>query len=76
MEAVRECKILRFQRINRNGRGDPAPTLTMRIQGTFGTVWDLFIYVKVGARFPRPHPVGVFSGSLPGDNPGDRIIFS
>jgi hypothetical protein len=37
------------------GRGDPAPTLTFRIHKTFGTIRNLATFVKVGARFPRPH---------------------
>jgi hypothetical protein len=39
-----------------NGRGDPAPTLTMRIYNAFETIRHLFISVKVGPRFPRPLP--------------------
>jgi hypothetical protein len=38
--------------------------LTFRIYGAFGTIRDLFIFVKVGARFPRPHLAGVFSDIL------------
>jgi hypothetical protein len=37
-----------------NGRGDPAPTLTMRVYKAFETIRRLFVFVKVGARFPRP----------------------
>jgi len=43
-----------------------APTLTMRIYVAFGTIGEHFIYVKVGARFPRPHRVAVFSDKLLG----------
>jgi len=31
-----------------------APTLTFRAYRAFGIIRDLFIFVKVGARFPRP----------------------
>jgi hypothetical protein len=31
-----------------------APTLTFPSYETFGIIQDLFIFVKVGARFPRP----------------------
>jgi len=41
-----------------------APTLTIRVYAAFGIIGEHFIYVKVGARFPRPHLVGVFSDSL------------
>jgi len=54
-----------------NGRGNPAPTLTIRIFGAFETIRIHFIYVKVGTRFPRPCIVAAFSGSLPGE---DSII--
>jgi antitoxin (DNA-binding transcriptional repressor) of toxin-antitoxin stability system len=40
--------------------------LTIRIYGAFGTIQDHFIYVKVGARFPRPHRVAAFSDRLLG----------
>jgi hypothetical protein len=46
------------------GRGNPAPTFTMRIHGAFGTIPNLFIFVKVGARFPRPHLFYVLSDVL------------
>jgi hypothetical protein len=36
------------------GRGNPAPNLTINACGTFETIRDLFIFVKVGARSPRP----------------------
>jgi hypothetical protein len=32
-----------------------APTLTFSTYGAFDTIWGLLIFVKVGARFPRPH---------------------
>ena len=48
----------------RNGRGNPAPTLTRSAYAEFGTIRGLFIVVKVGARSPRPHLFGVFSDSL------------
>lgn len=41
-----------------------APTLTRSAYGAFATIRGLFIIVKVGARSPRPHIVGVFSDSL------------
>ncbi len=53
-----------FQRTDCGGRGNPAPTLTVSAYGAFGTIRGLFIFVKVGARSPRPHLVGVFSDSL------------
>ena len=40
-----------------------APTLTIRIYKALGTSGDHFIFVKVGARSPRPHHFGVFSDS-------------
>jgi hypothetical protein len=42
--------------------------LTRSAYEAFGTIKGLFIIVKVGARFPRPHLFGLFSDSLPGDN--------
>jgi transcriptional regulator with XRE-family HTH domain len=45
-----------FSKQKSNGRGDPAPTVTMRIYKAFKTIRDLFIPVKVGARSPRPLP--------------------
>ena len=36
------------------GRGNPAPTLTLSAYGAFEPIRGLFIFVKVGARFPRP----------------------
>jgi hypothetical protein len=41
------------------GRGDPAPTLTFSAYVAFGTIRDLFIFVKVGARFPRPQTMNI-----------------
>jgi hypothetical protein len=38
--------------------------LTGSAYGAFGMIKDLFIIVKVGARSPRPHLVGVFSDRL------------
>jgi hypothetical protein len=38
--------------------------LTVNAYGAFGTIRGLFIFVKVGARSPRPHLVGVFPDSL------------
>ncbi len=65
-EVVRECKMCRFQRTDCGGRGNPAPTLTVSAYGAFGTIRRLFVFVKVGARSPRPHLVGVFSDRLIG----------
>ena len=61
---VREQETCRFQPAYCNGRGNPAPTLTRSAYGAFATIRGLFIIVKVGARFPRPHIVGEFSDSL------------
>jgi hypothetical protein len=36
-----------------------APTLTFRAHEAFGTIMDLFIFVKVGARFPRPQTMNI-----------------
>jgi len=47
-----------------DGRGNPAPTLTFRTYGAFETIRSLFIFVKVGARFPRPNFDGMFSDNL------------
>jgi hypothetical protein len=68
-QAVREFKIHYFQRTDCGGRGNPAPTLTVSAYGAFGTIRGLFIFVKVGARSPRPHLVGVFSDTLKIPNP-------
>jgi hypothetical protein len=46
------------------GTASFAPTLTVSAYTAFGTIRGLFIFVKVGARSPRPHLVGVFSDSL------------
>ena len=37
-----------------DGRGNPAPTLTLKTRVATGTIRGLFIFVKVGARSPRP----------------------
>jgi len=63
---------LSFSTTDFSGRGNPAPTLTVNAYGAFGTIRGLFIFVKVGARSPRPHLVGVFSDSLKIPDP---IIF-
>jgi hypothetical protein len=42
------------------GTASFAPTLTLSVNGAFGIIRGLFIFVKVGARSPRPHLVGVF----------------
>ena len=65
-EAVRECKICYFQRTDCHGQGNPAPTVTVRTYGVFGTTPGLFIFVKVGARSPRPHLFGLVSDNLLG----------
>jgi hypothetical protein len=72
-QAVREFKIHYFQRTDCVGRGNPAPTLTVSAYGAFGTIRGLFIFVKVGARSPRPHLVGVFSDSLNLPDPNDFL---
>jgi hypothetical protein len=72
-QAVREFKIYYFQRTDCGGRGNPAPTLTVSAHRAFGTIQGLFIFVKVGARSPRPHLVVEFSDSLNLPDPG---IFS
>ena len=36
-----------------------APTLTFSAYQAFGTIMDLFIFVKVGARFPRPQMMNI-----------------
>jgi hypothetical protein len=68
-QAVREQENCRFQPTYCNGRGNPAPTLTRSAYGAFATIRGLFIIVKVGARSPRPHIVGVFSDSLKSPDP-------
>jgi hypothetical protein len=61
------------------GTASFAPTLTVRFYGAFGTIRGLFIFVKVGARFPRPHLVDLFPGRLPGrkteNGPGNIFIY-
>jgi hypothetical protein len=41
------------------GRETPAPTLTFSAYEAFGTISGLFIFVKVGARFPRPQTMDI-----------------
>ena len=36
-----------------------APTLTFKTYEEFGTIGDLFIFVKVGARSPRPQTMNI-----------------
>jgi len=38
--------------------------LIYRTYGVFGAIRGLFFFVQVGARFPRPHLVDMFSDSL------------
>ncbi len=40
--------------------------MTVRTYGVFGTIRGLLIFVKVGARGPRPHLLDVFSDRLLG----------
>jgi len=47
----------------------PLSTSTISVYRAFGTIRGLFIFVKVGARSPRPHLVVEFSDSLKTPDP-------
>jgi len=53
-----------WQRAGKPSVLPPFSTLTYKTYAVFGAIRDLFVFVQVGARFPRRHLVGMFSDSL------------